>query len=97
MIRKGRWINPRGGDEYKELRKIVLKRDNYRCQMPGCRKRSGLQVHHVIRHSDAVSARLNQDLCISLCRVHHEECTGHEYIYLPIFIKIIGENIEKQK
>ena len=32
---------------YKDFRKSVLKRDKFKCQMPGCKNKKNLQVHHI--------------------------------------------------
>ena len=38
---------------YAEFRKSVLKRDKRQCMMPGCGKKSSLQVHHVKKWSSS--------------------------------------------
>jgi 5-methylcytosine-specific restriction endonuclease McrA len=51
------------------LRRIVLERDDYQCQYPGCRVKHYLDVHHVIHWEDGgptVIANL-----ITYCGYHH--------------------------
>lgn len=74
---------------YKQTRKNVLKRDKFKCQMPGCKKRKKLQVHHIITWSGASSLRYDESNCITLCRGCHEEVTGKEHLYVGLFQDII--------
>jgi hypothetical protein len=60
--RRHRLVTPR-------LRRIVLERDGYQCQFPGCRAKHYLEVHHVIHWEDGgptVVANL-----ITFCGYHH--------------------------
>lgn len=74
---------------YKEVRIRVLKRDKFKCQMPGCKKKKRLQVHHIITWSGASSLRYDEHNCITLCKEHHDEVTGQEHLYVPLFQDII--------
>lgn len=94
MIRKGRKSNPRYTDEYKDFRRCVLRRDKYRCQMPGCAKRSRLQVHHIIRFADAHSGRLNPSNGITICQSCHESIKDKESHYAKMFFDIVERNNE---
>jgi hypothetical protein len=47
----------------------VLERDEYRCQMPGCSRRHGLESHHVCWRSHGGSDRPENR--ILLCALHH--------------------------
>lgn len=95
MIRKPKRINPRGRDEYKAMCFVVRKRDGKKCQMPGC-TRNGQEVHHVKRWADSTHTRYNPNFCILLCKSCHKKVTGQEGIYAALFIRIIGENTQKQ-
>lgn len=92
MLRKPSYNNPRGGDEYRRLRKVVLKRDKYKCQMPDCGSKKSLQVHHITRYADSHHGRLNADNTITLCRECHEKITGYESHYKALFYKIVDRN-----
>lgn len=96
MIRKGRRINPRDNDVYKDFRRVVLKRDSYRCQMPGCKRRSRLQVHHIIRYADSGYGRLNPDNGITLCRTCHDSIKDKEGHYAKLFLDIVYKNNQKK-
>lgn len=91
MIRKPKKTNPRNSDEYKSMCYAVRKRDKHKCQMPDCKK-AGQQVHHIRRYADTGYGRLNPDNCILLCKSHHEQVTGNENIYVPLFLKIVANN-----
>ncbi|MDQ7823299.1 MAG: HNH endonuclease signature motif containing protein [Candidatus Eremiobacteraeota bacterium] len=47
----------------------ILKRDRFRCQVPGCRCRRGLHVHHIIRRSQGGTD--DEWNLIVLCEAHH--------------------------
>lgn len=57
-----------------EVVAAVLHRDSYRCQLRGyagdCY--GPLDVHEVVRRSQHPGAHLDETLCITLCRRHHE-------------------------
>lgn len=94
MIRKPKKNSPRNTDAYNEFRKVVIKRDNGKCQMPNC-KAKGSQVHHIRRYADSGDGKLNPSNGILLCKTCHTKITGYENNYTALFIKIIGENIIK--
>lgn len=74
---------------YKEVRNKVLKRDKYRCQMPHCKSKNKLHVHHIQPWSKASNLRYDEFNCITLCKEHHEEVTGHEELYIKLFNEIV--------
>lgn len=82
----------RESPENDSFRREVLKRDKHRCQMPGCRRRSGLQVHHIFRWADSPTLRFDVSNGITLCRTHHKEVTGAETLYIQLFLEIIRNN-----
>ncbi|MDQ7825219.1 MAG: HNH endonuclease signature motif containing protein [Candidatus Eremiobacteraeota bacterium] len=47
----------------------ILKRDRFRCQVPGCRCRRNLHVHHIIRRSQGGTD--DPWNLITLCEAHH--------------------------
>jgi len=95
MLRKPSRKNPRDYDAYKEFRIQVLKRDGFRCQMPNCKCKTNLQVHHIVRHADSVHGRLNTGNAITLCTHHHKIVTSSEGHYKALFFRIAQENEEK--
>jgi 5-methylcytosine-specific restriction endonuclease McrA len=79
-------------DNYSLVKKQVLKRDKNKCQFPTCKKRSKLQVHHIIRHADCIALRENRLNLITLCEYHHKFVTGKEMFYIELFKSIVFEN-----
>jgi Domain of unknown function (DUF222)/HNH endonuclease len=59
----------RQGSVRGKLRRKVEHRDDHRCQMPGCRRRAYLEVHH-IRHRLHGGGNKLPNLTL-LCRFHH--------------------------
>ncbi|MDQ7821466.1 MAG: HNH endonuclease signature motif containing protein [Candidatus Eremiobacteraeota bacterium] len=47
----------------------ILKRDRFRCQVPGCHCRHNLEVHHIIRRSQGGTDDPRN--LITLCKAHH--------------------------
>ncbi|MHC9539172.1 MAG: HNH endonuclease [Vulcanimicrobiota bacterium] len=59
----------------------ILKRDHFQCQVPGCKCRRNLQVHHIIWRSKGGS---DYDFnLITLCRQHHRHIL-HDLMALKI-------------
>jgi len=74
---------------YKEWRKRVLSRDKHTCQMPDCKRKRSLQVHHIRKWSSASSLRFEIDNGITLCYGCHKEVTNNETFYEPLFNDIV--------
>ena len=78
---------------YKEWRRKVLRRDSYKCQMPGCKRRGKrMQVHHIQKWSSASSLRYDASNGITLCWDCHNEVNGKEEMYIRLFYNIIKIN-----
>ena len=67
---------------YKEWRNRVRSRDKYTCQMPGCKRKKCLQVHHIRKWSEASTLRYDVDNGITLCRNCHKQISKSESFYL---------------
>ena len=52
---------------YKDFRLRVLKRDKFKCKMPGCKNKKNLQVHHICKWSGASSLRYETSNGITSC------------------------------
>lgn len=63
------------------VRQDVHVRDDYRCQardlVPHVECRGILDVHEVRRRSQDPGAWLNEDLCLTVCRTHHQWAHDH--------------------
>jgi 5-methylcytosine-specific restriction endonuclease McrA len=74
---------------YKKWRIDIYKRDNFTCQMPGCRNKTQLQAHHIQKWSSASMLRYDIDNGITLCRKCHKEVTGNEQHYQNLFHNMV--------
>jgi len=74
---------------YQRFRKDVLKRDRWKCRMPGCKNKKNLQVHHISRWSGASALRYETSNGITLCKYCHKSVTGKESHYESLFREII--------
>jgi 5-methylcytosine-specific restriction endonuclease McrA len=74
---------------YKEFRIRVLNRDKRTCQMPGCKKKTRLQVHHIRPWAKNPHSRYDVNNGITLCKDCHKYITRKEHIYADLFEEII--------
>ena len=77
---------------YEEARKKVLKRDKYTCQMPGCKSKRRLNVHHIIPWSRGAMMRYETYNLITLCRKCHDGIKDLEHHYVNLFTDIVRDN-----
>ena len=80
---------------YKDWRKKVYQRDEFRCQMPRCRSKFRLQAHHIKKWSTAATLRYDVDNGITLCRECHEKINGVESHYETTFNLIVAHTNAK--
>lgn len=80
---------------YKAFRTEVLKRDNFRCQMPSCYNSRNLHVHHIQPWAIASSLRYEKDNGITLCKQCHKSVEGKELHFVQTFREIIDGKIQK--
>ena len=85
------------GPVYKEVRSRVLKRDKHRCQMPDCKCRKRLHVHHIIPWSKAATLRFETNNLITLCHKCHESIKDREHLYESLFMGIVNANNKRHK
>lgn len=74
---------------YKNFRTIVLKRDKYKCQMPGCKNKSKLEVHHILPYSMHFDIQQNIENALTLCRFCHRKIKNKEYNFVHLFRTIL--------
>jgi 5-methylcytosine-specific restriction endonuclease McrA len=79
--------------EFKAFRQTVRNRDGRKCRWLNCKKRSKLQVHHILPWSRHPNLRYNPFNGITLCKTHHKLVTGNEYVYAPLLSKIVHEEL----
>lgn len=76
---------------YKQWRKAIYKRDNFKCQWPNCSLKNKLNAHHIKTWANYPALRYSVDNGITLCSMHHKLIKGIEYIYEAVFFKIISD------
>jgi predicted restriction endonuclease len=76
--------------QYKLWRKSVYKRDNYKCQWPGCDCNKKLNAHHIKTWSEYPGLRFIVDNGITLCKDHHKMIKNLEHIYEAVFLRIVA-------
>jgi 5-methylcytosine-specific restriction endonuclease McrA len=77
---------------YAEVRKRSLKRDKYKCQMPGCKCKKRLESHHIIPWSKAAYLRYDVNNLITLCYACHKSIKDQEHLYQSLFMEIVKNN-----
>ena len=55
--------------EHVPVRSKILKRDHYRCMVPGCTRRARLEAHHIVPRSQGGTNEAGN--LIALCHEHH--------------------------
>ena len=76
---EGRSSNPRTSDDYWKGKKLVLKRDKYKCRL--CGKKVTVGVDNHCHHKDGNSNNHRLDNLITLCMDCHYETYGKENEY----------------
>ena len=82
---------------YREVMSKIKKRDGKKCQMPGCKKRRRLQVHHIRRWADSPSLGFDPYNLITLCRGCHDSIKDKESHYIPVLSEIAATNENNQR
>lgn len=90
-------MNSRESDDYKKWRASVKMRDGRKCQFPNCKKRTKLEVHHILPWSLSASLRFEVSNGICLCSYHHKSIKGKEGYYTGMFQAIVNSKTQKKK
>ena len=87
-------------ERYTKLRKFVRRRDDHKCQFPGCNYRNTrnkkLEVHHILRWWDFPALRYDSRNAVCLCSDCHKKVTGKEEFYVKMFVQIVQAKGEQQ-
>lgn len=91
---KTRKSRPEDSDpEFKRIKAEVIKRDKYTCQL--CdkrRRRSYLNVHHIVPYSKSVYLRTDKNNLVTLCVKCHKSIKNNEARYIVYFTnKVLGK------
>jgi len=81
----------RNNPEYKNWRRKVLKRDNYKCKICGKEyaKKDKLIVHHILPWKDFPEERYNINNGITLCQKHHPRKRKEEQMLMLTFKELV--------
>ena len=75
---------------YKKFRTEVLKRDKFKCRMPGCKSKKFTMYTTYQTWSNASALRYEPSNGITLCKKCHQSITGKESHYQLLFREIIN-------
>ena len=75
--------------KFKGFRQRVRKRDGKMCRWPGCCKKKGLHVHHILPWKSFPHLRYEDGNGITLCKAHHKMVTGKEMFYAKFLKDLI--------
>ncbi|CAG9609341.1 HNH endonuclease [Pseudoneobacillus rhizosphaerae] len=76
--------------DYKEWRKKVYKRDNYRCKMPYCESPSrDIAAHHIFPKKLYPDKKFDVQNGITLCRKCHEKTYGKEEQFIEMLVRVV--------
>lgn len=76
--------------QYKQWRRIVYKRDNYKCRIADNNCEGRIEAHHILRWADHVELRFNINNGITLCHAHHPFKRAEEKRLISIFQKLVS-------
>lgn len=76
--------------EYKEWRKKVYVRDNYKCRMPGCSSNSKLiAAHHIYPKKKFPDKQFDVSNGLTLCKQCHEKTFGKEASFIDALVRVV--------
>jgi hypothetical protein len=82
--------------EYKEWRKKVYIRDQYRCKMPGCNSNSrDIAAHHIYPKKIYPEKKFDINNGITLCRYCHEKTYGKEGQFIDMLVRVVQKMNDK--
>ncbi len=93
------WINDRtllkkddrrNDSLYKEWRKNIYKRDNYKCRIADSNCGGRLEAHHILSWKDFPELRYEINNGITLCHAHHPKVRAEEKRLIPTFQELVS-------
>ena len=100
-----RWILDRtklvnyGGSEerrspiYKDWRKRVWVRDNWKCKIDNHDCNGRIEAHHILSYTNYPELRYEINNGITLCHAHHPRKRAEEKLMMPVFQELLGVSI----
>lgn len=102
-LKNPRWISnrslikrqeDRNNPEYKQWRKSVWLRDNFKCKIvnPDCKGK--IEAHHILAWRDYPEFRYQTNNGITLCHAHHPRVRAEEKRLIPEFQQLVSVSSE---
>lgn len=76
--------------QYKEWRRLIFKRDNFKCKIADKNCKGQLEAHHILSWRDFVELRYEINNGITLCHYHHPIKKSEEARLSPFFQELIS-------
>lgn len=78
---------------YRDWRKQIWLRDNFKCKIanPDCKGR--LEAHHILSYTDYPELRYDPNNGITLCHAHHPRKRAEEQLLIPTFMGLIKSEV----
>lgn len=83
----------RNDSAYKDWRKQIYKRDNYKCKINTEECSGRIEAHHILRWRDHPELRYEVNNGILLCRFHHPTKRKDEEVLVEYYQELLKNNI----
>lgn len=96
--KNGKWIKDRtkikhqedrNNPEYKQWRKQVWKRDNWKCKINNRDCEGRIEAHHILSFTDYPELRYIVNNGITLCHAHHPRKRAEEKQLISVFTDLV--------
>lgn len=81
----------RGDSAYREWRRQVWLRDNFKCKIANQDCKGRLEAHHILNYRDYLELRYDVNNGITLCHAHHPRKRADEAKLSPYFQQMVAE------
>lgn len=83
--------NRRNDVTYKEWRRLVWLRDNWKCKIDNSDCKGRIEAHHILSWKDYIKLRYEVNNGITLCHAHHPRKRSEEAKLSPYFQQLVAE------
>ncbi len=80
----------RNDPAYKEWRKNVYTKDNFKCKIQNENCNGRIEAHHILNWKEYVELRYKINNGITLCHVHHPKNRTEEKRLIPLFQELVS-------
>lgn len=85
----------RNDSAYKEWRKQVWLRDNFKCRIADNKCNGRIEAHHILTWSEHPELRYKINNGITLCHAHHPRKRAEEKRLIPTFTELVSMSVSK--